>query len=87
MAQSKTWVATDIKQGKLSLINIDGILYLERRYEFVDADDNVIEDIAGDSYTDEISISALPQDILAALQTINTYTYNKILEQEDMQDS
>jgi len=57
---------------------------LQRRYEFVGANGDVLGQIAGDAVTAEFAFSNLPQNIRDALLDIDAWTKQKALEQEDM---
>lgn len=86
MATSKSWTAVDIEQGKFTVLNVDGVLLVERRYQFTDKNGDVLTNIAGGRLTREVAASSVPADVLAALTTINNWTYNQILAQEGMED-
>ncbi len=80
----KTWTATDLQMGKLGVNVIDGILYLERRYVFLDTNGDVLEQIAGGRVTDVIAWADVPANIKTALADVDTWTKNKALTQEGM---
>lgn len=92
MATPKTWVATDIATGKLTLTRVahpdtgQPAIRFEQRYEFVDAGAAVLRDIAGGRLTGEIEIAALPPTVAAALQTIGAWLYAQCVAQEGMQE-
>lgn len=86
MAISKSWTATDLEQGKLTIIRTGPDLHLERRYEFLDSGDVVIPEIAGGRVVEDMAIVDLPPGIVSALQTIDNWTYQKALVQEGMND-
>jgi len=79
----KTWTATDVQMGKLSINVIDGVLFLDRRYQFVDGSGDVLPIQAG-RVTAEVAWADVPQDIRAALVDINDWTKNQALAQEGM---
>jgi len=80
----KTWTATDLELGKLSLLRRGDEIHIERRYKFLDSGGVVLEQIAGGRYVDDIAISSLPSEVASALQTIDTWTKNQALAQEGM---
>ena len=82
----KTWTATDLELGKLTIIRTrtGQDLHLERRYRFLDAEDAVLTQIAGGRVSETVAIVDLPADILDALQKIDAWTKQKALEQEGM---
>ena len=85
----KTWTATDLELGKLTINRnrvVSSTLRIERRYKFLDADGEVLEQIAGRSVLLDVEIADIPSDILTALQAIDTWTKNRALEQEGMAD-
>lgn len=84
---NKVWTAVDLKQGSLTITpRLDNILHVHRRYDFLDSDGNVISQIKTGRLVEDIAIADVPTDILAALATINTWTKNKALEQEGMNE-
>lgn len=80
----KSWVATDVDCGKIQIwLDDQGNLHLERHYVFVDAGGNEVP--VGDRHFKEARPWAeVPQNIRDALQTLDTYSYNQILEEEEM---
>lgn len=80
----KTWTATDVELGKLTIHRFGNELKVERRYEFLDAQGGVLEQIAGGRVLETMPIADLPQNVLSALQTIDDWTKQKALEQEGM---
>lgn len=81
---NKTWTATDVVLGKLTIIRVGQDLTLERRYKFVDAEGAVLEQIAGGRVRETVAIVDIPPDILDALREIDAWTKAKALEQEEM---
>ena len=81
---AKTWTATDLELGKLSIVQVGTVLYLERRYVFTDAAGEILAQIVGGSVLEEMEISSIPSAVLSALVTIDTWTKSKALEQEGM---
>jgi hypothetical protein len=85
-------MATDVAQKRLTLSRVlkdtgSGLvpaIRVERRYNFIDADDKPLADIAVGRFVVEISISSIPGSILDALQAIDDWTYQKILDKEGM---
>lgn len=89
MATPKTWTAEDIQQGKLTLhrvINEIGqqAIQVERRYVFVDAADQVLDQVAGGRLLAVMAIVDIPASVVSALQTIDKWTYDQALAQEGM---
>lgn len=84
----KTWTATDIEQGKLILLpeKEEGITTIraEQRYQFKDANGNILTQIVGGRVLEVKEWNNLPQNIKDALTTINNYMKQKALEQEGM---
>jgi len=84
---SKTWTATDLKLGKFSIVRQGDVFYVQQRYSFVDSEGALLEQITGGHISFEISAMEIPSDILTSLQTIDSWTKQKALEQEGMNDS
>lgn len=84
MATSKTLTAEDLHLGKLVLHRVGANVNVERRYLFVDATDTVIVEWQGGRVVQSIAVADIPQNILDALQTIDTWTYDLALAQEGM---
>lgn len=82
---NKTWTATDLQLGKLTIHRLENELQLERRYKFLDAQGDVLEQIASRRVLESVPIAGIPQNILVALQAIDQWTKRKALEQEGMQ--
>lgn len=80
----KTWTATDIRLGKLTIRREGTTLCLQRRYVFVDANGDVLRQIAGGNVVEEVELEDVPLSILTALQVINNWTRQKALEKEGM---
>lgn len=80
----KTWAATDLKLGKLTITQEGPLITFERRYRFVDANSNVIDQIAGGRVVESVEWAAIPANIRTALQAIDTWTKDKALTQEGM---
>ncbi len=83
---NKTWTATDLELGKLTITRQGDTLHVERRYQFVDGDGDVLAQIAGGRIIADVAISALPTGVASALAAIDTWTKNQALEQEEMND-
>lgn len=91
---TKTWTATDLTLGKLTINRGMSreileepsvpVLRVERRYKFLDTNGDVLTQIAGRSVLLEINIDDISADILTALQTIDAWTKAQALEQEEM---
>ena len=86
MATPKTWTADDVQLGKLTIMRDGSIIGVDRRYEFVDAQNDWIPAIKGRRLRVDVPWSEIPTNVQTALQTIDTWTYNQILLQEGMQD-
>lgn len=84
MVTSRTWTAMDIQQKRLTLSREGDVLRIERRYCFVDATGEQLTDIAIGRFVEEVAFADVPQGILTALQSIDTWTYQKALEKEGM---
>ena len=85
----KTWTATALELGKLTIHRVIDkearpAIQLERRYKFLDADGEVLRQIAGGRVLETIPIADIPPSILSALQEIDQWTEQKALEQEGM---
>ena len=80
----KTWTATDLKLGKLTINRSGSTLQVERRYRFLDEFDEVLAQVAGGRLLLNVAIADVPADILSALQTIDNWTKQQALEQEGM---
>ncbi len=80
----KTWTAVDLKMGKMTIIRRGDTLSLERRYQFLDINGGVLEEIAVGRLNVSELIADVPATILDALQVLDTWTKNQALEQEGM---
>ena len=80
----KTWTATDLELGKLTVIRRGSTLQIERRYKFLDSGGSVLEQIAGGRLLLDMEWSTIPTNIQDALTIIDTWTKNQSLVQEDM---
>ena len=78
----KTWTAEDLQLGGLRIDREGDSLHIQRRYRFLDAADDVIEEIKGGNLVVEIDLADLPANILAALSDIDTWTNNQALLKE-----
>lgn len=81
---SKTWTATDVALGKLTVHRFGSEIQVERRYQFLDAGGQILGQVAGGRVLETIPIAELPADVLAALQKIDAWTKQKALQQEGM---
>jgi len=86
----KTWTAVGLRLGKLviypeELVEGSGVIKVERRYRFLDAQGDVLDQIAGGRVVEVVPWADLPQDIKDALQAINAWTKQRALEQEGME--
>jgi len=81
---SKIWTAEDLSLGKLTINRVGGTLHIERRYKFLDANGDVITQIATGRLLLKVKVPAIPPLVLAALQAFDTWTKDKALEQEEM---
>ena len=86
MATPKNWTAYDVELGKLTITRLGSTIGVERRYKFVDDQDDVIDDIAGGRLRVGVEWSSIPSNVQSALQLIDTWTYNQILALEGMED-
>ena len=86
MPTPKTWTATDIELGKLTITRQPMTLQVERRYQFLDLNQDVLSDVAAGRLVIEIAIADIPAHIIDALQTIDTWTYEQALSQAGMDD-
>ena len=82
----KTWTATDLQLGKLAILKTGDNLHIERRYQFLDSNDDALDQIAGGRVVQDILWADIPTDIKAALQAIDVWTKDQALEQEGMLD-
>lgn len=83
----KTWTATDLELGKLSIMpQGGGVLQFERRYQFIDSNGDVLSQIAGGRVVESVTFASLPTNIQTALQDIDTWTKQQALIQEGMDD-
>lgn len=80
----KTWTATDIQLGKLTITRMGSAIQIGRRYQFLDSEGAVLGQIAGGRLVAEMKIAEIPPAILSALQTIDGWTKERALEQEGM---
>ena len=85
MATPKSWTAHDVEQGKLTLNQFGSDIHVERRYVFVDDVGAELEDVAGGRLLDVVPWADIPANIQDALTSINNWTYNQILIQEQME--
>ena len=89
MTTQKTWTAVDVKQKRLTLSrtlkDASPAIRVERRYVFVDAEDEPLTNIAVGRFVTEVLIASVPAHILAAVQEIDDWTYQEILKQEGME--
>lgn len=82
----RVWIATDLELGKLTINRSGTTLRIERRYKFLDALADVIEQITMGRLLLKMEIGDVPVSILDALQTIDQWTKNQALVQEGMDD-
>lgn len=85
MATPKTITAEDVQLGKLTLARNGTNLHYERRYQFLDSSDGVIDILAGGRIVGDIQIASLPANISTALAEIDAWTYAQALAQEGME--
>lgn len=81
---NKTWTATDLVLGKLTIHRLGNDIQLERRYQFANNAGDILTQIAGSSVVEVIAIVDIPANILSALQAIDNWTKLKALKQEGM---
>ncbi len=80
----KTWTATDLELGKLTIHRTPTELRVERRYKFKDSNGDILSQIVGGRLLVEEKFSEIPASIPAALQTIDAWTKQQALDQEGM---
>jgi len=80
----KTWTATDLELGKLTITRQGSMIQIARRYQFLDAEGAVLDQITGGRVVAEMEIAEIPLAILSSLQTIDNWTKQRALEQEGM---
>lgn len=80
----KTWIATALELGKLTMHRHGTVLQIQRRYKFLDVNGDVLVQVAGNSVLLDVEITDIPADILAALQAIDQWTMAQALVQEEM---
>ena len=80
----KVWTATDVRLGKLAILPQGSDLQIERRYEFLDADGEVLTQIAGGRVVASVAFASLPANIKTALLDIDAWTKAQALAQEGM---
>jgi len=85
----KIWTAADVKLGPLKITPRNDkakTMHIERRYGFIDAEGNVLAQVAGGRVVADIPFAELPASIRAALQDIDAWTKSQALEQEGMNE-
>jgi len=80
----KTWTAVDLELGKLTIHRFGNNLQVESRYKFLDAQGEILAQIAGGRVTETVMIADVPANILSALQEIDAWRKTKALEKEGM---
>ena len=85
MATPKTWTADDVRLGTFTLYPEGANIGVERRYVFVDDQDEVLTQVAGGRLRVTVAWSSIPSTVQNALLLIDTWTYNQILAQEGME--
>lgn len=84
MATSKVITLTDITQGRLYIDPLsDGNLTVQRDYSFVSGDPLVAE-LSDRAFAAVVPWADVPANIQQALIDIDAWTYEQILESEDM---
>ena len=81
---NKTWTATDLELGALTMGRDGNMLNVQRRYYFLDADGKIMPEIAMGRLVLDVPLSNVPSEILSALQAIDSWTKQKALSQEGM---
>ena len=75
---------TDVTQGRLYIDPVlDGNLTIQRDYQFVSIDPLALQ-IPKRSFATTVAWADVPQNIRDALVAIDSWTYDQILEQENM---
>jgi len=80
----KTWVATDLELGKLTITRMGSTIQIGRRYRFLDENGEVLTQTTTGRLVAEMEIADIPPAILSSLQTIDSWTKQRALEQEGM---
>jgi len=93
MAQPKTWTATNLALGSLTIrrqeveeTGAPGVRF-EQRYQFEDAGGEILQEIGTGRLAGVMPVADIPQSILDALTTIDNWLYQQCLEKEGMQDA
>jgi hypothetical protein len=90
MATPKSWTAHDVSLGALTMSRIphpdtgNPAVNFQQRYVFLDSGDQVLFQVVGGRYVDDMELADIPQAILDALQTIDNWLYQQCLQQEGM---
>jgi len=78
----KTIMVKDIKVMNVTIANRDGSIDFSANYYFVDDNGNRIEELGTRNFTRwGMKISKLPGELKAALQVINNYARQEIIEE------
>ena len=80
----KIWTATDVTMGKLIITRNGSVLTFERRYQFLDSNGEILDQISGGRIVEDIEFASLPANIQTALQSIDVWTKDKALIAEGM---
>lgn len=86
MAKPKVITASDLRLGKLVIQRESSMLRIERRYVYLDAGSQVINNLTGGRVVQAVPLANLPAEIVTALAVIDNWTYQQALSQEGMAD-
>ena len=79
MAAIKQWEASDVEpEPRITMWLKDSILYVLRRYHYVDANGDRVFEGGSQVCRAEVQWEDVPQDIQQSLTTINDYINDKI---------
>lgn len=71
--------AVDISLGRLELRRGGNMLRVERSYEYLDAEGNIVPELGVGLFVCTIPVSEIPDGMLTVLQRIDDWTKQKIL--------
>lgn len=80
-----TWTATGVKLLTLKITpRAEGVLHVERRYEMLDAEGEVLKRVKGGRVVTNVDFVSLPEGVQSALLAIDAWTKTQALEQEGL---
>ena len=86
MVTPKSWTAADVKMGTLRLsLDDGGVLHAIQGYSFVNNTSAVVPELPERTVQMSVVFADLPQEIQAALATVNNYMYTRALNMEGME--